>query len=106
MVLGIIFIVIAALLIIYGFVNLWLSNKLENDSLILLTPAVWVLSLNFVVAGITGLGNLNIFSGHIGDLQQELLTLANLGSTFLYGLGFTAALLGIIAFCVIISSLG
>ena len=106
MVLAIIFIVIAALLVIYGFVNIWLSNKVDNENLIMLTPVSWVLAINFGVAGGTGLGNLNIFSGHFGDLQQELLTLANLGSSFLYGFGLTAALLGIIAFCTILSSLG
>jgi len=106
MILSIIFIVIAALLVIYGFVNLFVVSEKLGDRLVLWSPACWIFAINFGIAGGFGLGNLNIFSGEFGDLQQDLLAFANLGSSILYGIMLAAGLMLAAAICAIIAAIG
>ena len=106
MVLSIIFIVIAALLVIYGFVNLFVVSAKLGDRLVLWSPACWIFAINFGVAGGFGLANLNIFTGKFGDIEQNLLAFTNLCSSILYGMMLVAGLLAFGAICCILKAIG
>lgn len=106
MILSIIFIVIAALLVIYGFVNLFVLSEKIGDRLVLWSPVCWILAINFGIAGGFGLANLNIFTGKFGDIEQNLLAFANLGSSILYGIMIAAAFMAFGAICCILKAIG